>query len=263
MAIVPANVIQDRKVIEDRIKDILETGLDSVQFMTVDNDLTQNAGMVKHINTYEYEGAVEALAEGATNTERGKVKFTEKEYRVQVKQQVFDYTDEQYMKDPKVVEVGAKGMSVEMKNDMNNDYFVEIAKTTTLHSADKFSYDVVVDAIEKMNLEDEKGLFLLVGNDLKASIRKDEDFKASRLGEILYTGQVGDISGVPVIHSRKVPANTAYLATKEAVTLFNKKGIQLEADRDKEHRINTEIARKVCLVALTDATKAVKITVAP
>ena len=44
---------------------------------------------------------------------------------------------------------------------------------------------------------------------------------------------------------------------------FNKKGIQLEADRDKEHRINTEIARKVCLVALTDATKAVKITVAP
>ena len=72
---------------------------------------------------------------------------------------------------------------------------------------------------------------------------------------------MGDISGVPVIHSRKVPANTAYLATKEAVTLFNKKGIQLEADRDKEHRINTEIARKVCLVALTDATKAVKITV--
>ena len=53
-----------------------------------------------------------------------------------------------------------------------------------------------------------------------------------------------------------------WIATKEAVTLFNKKGVELEADRQKEKRINTEIARKVCLVALTDSTKAVKITIA-
>ena len=259
---IPQNVILDRKVVEDRIKDILETSLDTVQLMTIDNDLQQGAGMVKHINTYEYQGAVEAVAEGAANTERGKVVVSEKEYRVQVKQQVFDYTDEQYMKDPKVVEVGAKGMSIEMKNDMNNDFFVEIAKTSTVHSASKFSYDVVVDAIEKMNLEDETGLFLLIGTDLKAVIRKDEDFKASRMGEMLYDGQIGAIAGVPVIVSKKVAKNTAFLATKEAVTLFNKKGIELEADRQKEKRINTEITRKVCLVALTDATKAVKITIA-
>ena len=109
---IPGNVLIDRKVVEDRIKDILETSLDTVQLMTIDNDLVQGAGMVKHINTYEYQGSVEAVAEGATNTERGKVVVSEKEYRVKVKQQVFDYTDEQYMKDPKVVEVGAKGMSI-------------------------------------------------------------------------------------------------------------------------------------------------------
>ena len=40
-----------------------------------------------------------------------------------------------------------------------------------------------------------------------------------------------------------------------------KKQSELESDRDKEHRINTEIGRKVCLVALTDATKVVKITI--
>ena len=258
---IPNNVILDRKVVEDRIADILETSIDTVQLMTVDNDLQENAGMVKHINTYNYEGAVEAVAEGQANTTRGRVTVSEKEYRVQVKQQVFDYTDEQYMKDPMVVEVGAKGMSIEMKNDMNNDYFAEIAKTTTLHSASKFSYDTVVDAIEKMNLEDESGLFLLIGADLKAVIRKDADFKASRLGEILYTGQIGDIAGVPVIVSKKVAKNTAFLATKEAVTLFKKKEVETEYKRQQEERINTEIARKVCLVALTDATKAVKITV--
>ena len=260
---IPQHKLLDRKVVEDRIVDILETSLDTVQLMTIDNDLAQEAGMVKHINSYVYEGAVEAVAEGAGNTERGKVVVSEKEYRVQVKQQVFDYTDEQYMKDPKVVEVGAKGMSIEMKNDLNNDFFVEIAKTSTLHNAQTFSYDTVVDAIEKMNLEDESGLFLLIGNDMKAMIRKDEDFKASKMGEILYTGQIGAIGGVPVIVSKKVPAKTVYLATKEAVTLFNKRGVELEADRQKEKRINTEITRKVCLVALTDATKAVKITISP
>lgn len=263
MATVPANVLQDRKVIEDRIKDILETSLDTMQLMTIDNDLVENAGMVKAINTYEYQGAVEAVAEGATNTTRGKVTFTEKEYRVKVKQQVFDYTDEQYMKDPMVVEVGAKGMATTMKNDMNNDFFTEIAKTTTLHETDAFTYDTVVDAIEKMNIEDESGLFLLIGNDLKATIRKDVDFKSSRLGEILYTGQIGDIAGVPVIVSKKVPVKTAYLATEEAVTLFMKKKSEHEYKRQQEERINTEIGRKVCLVALTDATKAVKITVTP
>ena len=106
------NVILDRKVVEDRIADILETSIDTVQLMTVDNQLQENAGMVKHINTYNYEGAVEAVAEGQANTTRGRVTVAEKEYRVQVKQQVFDYTDEQYMKDPMVVEVGAKGMSI-------------------------------------------------------------------------------------------------------------------------------------------------------
>ena len=63
--------------------------------------------------------------------------------------------------------------------------------------------------------------------------------------------------------SKKVPANTAYLATKEAVTCFVKKQNEVEQDRDKEKRINTVITRKVALVALTDATKAVKITVTP
>ena len=65
---------------------------------------------------------------------------------------------------------------------------------------------------------------------------------------------------MPVAFSKKVPANTAYLATKEAVTCFIKKQNEVEQDRDKEKRINTVITRKVALVALTDATKAVKIT---
>ena len=258
------NVVYDNFVLENKFKDILETKLDAIKFMTVDTDLQGVEGMKKTINTYTYEVAVQAVEEGATNTTRGKVTFDDQDYEVKVKQQVFDYTDEQAMKDANVVEVGIKGSAIEMVNDLNNDFFTEIARTSTLHThTGALSYDVIVDAIEKMNIEDETGLFLLIGTDLKAQIRKDADFKASRLGEMLYHGQIGDICGVPVAVSKKVPKNTAYLATKEAVTCFIKKQNEVEQDRQKEKRINTVITRKVALVALTDATKAVKITVTP
>ena len=154
------NVVYENFILENKFSEILETKLDAVKFMTVDTDLQGVEGMKKTINTYTYEGAVEAVAEGAGNTERGKVTFVDQDYDVIVKQQVFDYTDEQAMKDKNVIEVGVKGSAIEMVNDLNNDFFTEIAKTSTLHThSGAFSYHVVVDAIEKMNIEDESGLF--------------------------------------------------------------------------------------------------------
>lgn len=259
-----AHTLYENFVLENQFTDILETKLNTMNFMTLDTDLQSEAGMKKKINRYTYKGNVEKVAKGAKNTERGSVSFVGKEYEVIVKQQTFDYQDEDVMQDPLVVQVAMEGSATEMVNDLNNDFFTEIAKTETQHEhTGALSYDVVVDAIEKMNIEDETGLFLLIGNDLKAQIRKDPDFKSSRLGEILYNGQIGDISGVPVAVSKKVPENTAYLATKQAVKCFVKKNSEIEQDRDIETRTNTVVTRKVGLVALVDSTKAVKINLTP
>ena len=255
------NVVFDNEVLENKIADTLETGLNAMSFMTVDRDLEQNAGMKKVIHTYTYEGAVEAVKEGQANTEKAKLTFVENEYEVQVKQEEFEYTDEQFMKDPMILEAGLKGAGTSMINDLNNDFFTEIAKTTTLSTyTGAIKYDDIVDAISKMNLEDEAGLYVLINPAQKAEIRKDADFKASRMGEIIHSGQIGDISGIPVAVSKKVPANTVFVATKEAVTCFVKKEVEVEQDRIKNRRLNSIIPRKVGLVALTDSTKAVKIT---
>ena len=257
------NIVFDNEVLENKIADILETGLNSMSFMTVDRDLQQNAGMKKVIHTYTYEGAVEAVEEGQATTEKAKLTFTEKEYEVKVKQEEFEYTDEQYMKDPIILEAGLKGAGTSMINDLNNDFFAAIATTSTLSTySNTIKYDDIVDAIAKMNLEDESGLFVLINPAQKAEIRKDNDFKASRMGEIIHSGQIGDISGIPVAVSKKVPEDTVFVATKEAVTCFVKKDVEVEQDRIKNKRINIIIPRKVGLVALTDATKAVKITIA-
>lgn len=258
-----ANTVYENFVLETKLTDLLNTKLNARGYMTIDNSLSAEAGMVKKVNTYTYTGKVEKVEKGSGNTTRGAVSFTPKTYEVEVAQQVFDYFDEEYMADPKVVDMGMEGAATLMVNDLNEKFFAELAKATlnqTFTNGQNISYDVVVDAIEKMNIEDESGLFLIIGNDQKAAIRKDEDFKACQLGEIIHTGQIGDIAGVPVICSKLCPAKTGYLATKEAVTLFTKKDSEVEQERDGETRKNTVIMRKVNVVALTDSTKVVKIT---
>lgn len=230
--------------------------------MKIDTNLVGEAGLTKKINRYTYTGAVQTVAEGAANTIRGAVSFTPVSYDVIVSQQVFDYTDEQFQQDPTVVDMGMKGGSDYMVNDLNTKFFAELAKATLTQEYPKtgaISYDTVVDAISKMNIEDESGLFMLIGTDLKAAIRKDADFKAAQLGSILFNGQIGSIAGIPVIVSKLVPVDGAYVASPEAVTLFVKKESEIEQARAGEIRTNTIIMRKVHLVALTDSTKVVKI----
>lgn len=258
-----ANTVYENFVLANKFNSILNTKLNVKSLMTIDTDLAENAGMKKTINAYTYTGTVEAVAEGAGNTVTGAVSFTPSTYEVAVAQQKFSYTDEQFMQDPKVVDVGLEGGAQVMVNDMNTKFFAELAKATlsqTWANGGAISYETVVDAIAKMNLEDESGLFLIIGTGLKADIRKDDDFKSKQLGEIIANGAIGSISGVPVIVSKLTPADTAYLATKEAVTLFTKKESEIEQDRTQNTRTNDVYMRKVNLVALTDATKIVKIT---
>lgn len=258
-----ANTVYANKVLEAKLNSTLNTLLDAKKFMVVDESLAQEAGMTKVINVYTYTGSAEEVAEGAGNSVRGSLAFVPAEYSVKVVQSVFDYTDEDEMRDPQIVNLGIEANAGVMASDINSKYFAEVGKATleqTYAKGGAISYDTVVDAIAKMNLEDESELFVFIGTDLKAQIRKDGDFKSVNAGEIIVKGQIGTISGIPVAVSKLVPAKTAYVADKKAVKLFLKKDSEVEQKRDGELRKNTVIMRRVALVALVDATKVVKIT---
>lgn len=257
-----ANTVYENFVLETQLKDNLTTAINHRSLMKIDNSLTDEAGTIKKINTYTYEGAVEKLAAGAKNTVRGKLTYTTSQYEVQRAQQVWDYNDVEFMQDPSIVENGMKAGANLLANDIVADFYKEAAKATLTQefAAEGFNYDAVVDAIAKMNLENEAGLYVLINPSLKAEIRKDADFKAKQLGQILVDGAIGTISGVPVVVSKAVADDTAYVAHKDAITLFMKKDAEVEQERDGEAGINTIIMRQVELVALTDATKIVKMT---
>lgn len=264
-----ANTVYSNKVIEAKAKDILTTAINARSMMTIDDSLASSAGMVKTINTYTYSGTAEEVSAGTGNTSRGSIAYVGKDYTVKMVQQAFDYTDEDFMKDPVIVDYGIKGATSVMSNKMTADFYSALATTgsgsaelvsgITFAKGKALSYDVIVDAISELNVEDESGVFVIIPNAWKASLRKDADYKSAQLGQVVYNGQVGTVAGIPVI-ATKALTNKAYVMTKEAVTLFMKKDVEVEQDRDADKRKNSIYLRDCYVCALTDATKACKIT---
>ena len=251
-----ANNVYANKVIEVKAKDLLTTAVNTRSLMAIDNALAGEAGMTKTIHTYTYTGEAEEVGVGEGNSTRGSVSYAPVDYTVKMVQQAFDYQDEDFMKDHNVVDMGVKGATQLMTNKMTADFYAE-AEKASLEQSGAISYDIIVDAIAKMNLEDESGLFIVVTPAQKAELRKDPDYVAARMGEVVYNGQVGTIAGIPVIVS-KAPTH-AFVAHKDAIKLFMKKDVEVEQERDADTRTNSIYLRTAYLVALVDATKIVKL----
>lgn len=254
-----ANTVFNNKIIEAKAKDLLTTSLNTRNLMSVDNSLTAEAGMTKTINVYTYSGTAEELANGAGNTNRGAITHTGTDYTVKMVQQAFDYTDEDFMKDNTIVDNMLKGANQVMVNKMTADFIAECAKATVSHQFTTFGYEAIVDGISELNIEDESKLFVVIPNEWKADLRKDEDYKTARMGEVVYNGQVGTICGIPVI-ATKALTDTAYVMTAEAVKLFMKKDVEVEQQRDADTRTNSVYLRTAYICALEDATKICKLS---
>lgn len=255
-----ANTVYANKIIEAKATDLLTTTVNARTLMTVDNTLAESAGMTKTINTYTYEGEAEELAAGAKNTNRGSITYTPNDYTVKRVQQVFDYLDDDFMKDPTIVDNMLKGANQVMANKMTADFYAEADKASLGSPfTGTFGYDAIVDGIGTLNLEDESKVFVVIPNSWKAQLRKDPDYVAARMGEVVYTGQVGTICGIPVV-ATKALTDKAFVMTAEAVKLFMKKDVEVEQDRDVEAKQNTVVLTTYYICALADATKICKLT---
>lgn len=255
-----ANTVYANKIIEAKAKDLLVTAVNTRNLMTVDNSLTQEAGMTKTINVYTYSGTAEEVAAGEGNENRGTIAYVGNDYTVKMVQQAFDYQDEDFMKDNTIVDNMLKGANQVMVNKMTADFIAECGKATLAQTlTGELSYNDIVDAIAKLNIEDESKLFVVIPNAWKAALRKDEDYKSARMGEVIYNGQVGTICGIPVIATNAL-TNAAFVMSAEAVKLFMKKDVEVEQERDADTRTNSVYLRTAYVVALVDATQICKLS---
>lgn len=254
------HVIYDNFVLENKIDDFLTTKLDLGQFATHDDSLTQSAGMTKYVNKYTATGNVEDLKMGEGNSEDIEVAFETIPYVVGTTQGRFPYYDEEVMTDPMVVDTGLEKLAAQMTNDLTAKIVAEFGKAKLIKKGASFSFIGIVDALSLWPHEDEKDLFMLIN---PAQL---QEFRASLKDTLQYvedfarTGYIGSVCGVPVYVSKAVAPGEAFIADKNAVTIFTKKGAEIEQERDANTRLTKVYARKVMVVALTDDTRVIKLT---
>lgn len=253
------NTIYDNTVLEAKLTELLNSKLEVRSLMSVDDSLSESAGLTKVINRYTYNGTVETLDGGEANSTAGTLRFTPETYTVKRYQQTFRYNDVEAMKDPALIDMALSGAADVMANQLRTEYFDQLKQVRHRHpiASDTVSYTDIVDALGNLGREVEDGLFILMGTDGRTAIRRDSDFITAHQGDILYSGQFGTLCGIPVLFSKLVPEGKVIITEKAAVKFFVKREAGLEQSRDIEKKENTIVYERHGVIALVDDTSSV------
>ena len=269
-----ANTPYPNYVLENKFEDQYKTYLDLMQFCTVDNSLTGEPGMKKKIRTYVATDGTESVAKGEGNTKSITASYTETEYTIETLQNRFDWYDEDEMEDPLVVDKGLEHQAVDMFNTANQKAIAEFAKATQKVETAKFDFNCFVDAVA--SIKDLKisesteitglGVFALVHKDDVAELRKNLGDLLKYVEAFARTGYIGTVAGVNIYTSALATKGQFAVATKQAVTYFNKLGAEAEVSNkgsssaeNANKRENTAFLRKYGIFALTDQNFVVKV----
>ena len=262
--------IYDNFVLANEIEDQFNSHLNLVRFCTVDNSLVGVAGDTKKIHVYRATDGTEKLEMGQGNTKNIVVSYAPEEYVIQLAQNRFPYYDEEVMRDPMVLQVGLHHMATDMFNTVNADIFAEFKNTsleiytgsTTNGTTKPIGFEHFVDAVALLDMEEDVQdieVFAFVNPRELASLRKTLKDDLKYVESFVRTGYVGTVAGVNIYTKKDADDGVVIVGTRDAVTLFNKRGTEVEQERTPNERLTTVYSRKYYLAALTDETKAVKI----
>ena len=260
-----ANVIYDNFYLSNEVEDQYNSHLNLQQFCTVDNSLTGTAGMIRKINRYRASDGTEKLTMGQGNTKSIEVRYSPYEYKIQMAQNRFDYYDEQEMTDPMLVPVGVRHMGTDMFNTVNKDIFAEYNKASRVLLVASLGFDAFADSQAMFNLENIENVnfFAFVHPADVAALRKALGTSLQYVESFARNGYIGTVAGTNLYTKKDATRHIICTATKDAVTLFNKKGTEVEIPKRSADEANTRknsiFSRKYYLAALTHDQYAVRI----
>ena len=249
-------------VLETHLEDQLNSHLDLLRFCTVDNSLVGVAGDKKVVRVYSATNGTEKLAMGEGNTQNIETTYDDVEYTIALAQNRFPWYDEEQMRDPKVVETGLNHTAVDMTNTIQADVFAEFNKATqTVQVQNGDYFAAFVDAVAMLPGENQEELevFAFVHPKDKATIRKALKDELKYVEAYVRAGYIGTVAGVNLYTKQDATEGTICGGTRKAVTMFNKKGVEVEQERDANIRLNKVYSRKYYMAAMTDANECFKI----
>lgn len=260
-----ANTVYDNFYLSNEVEDQFNSHLDLLRFCTHDASLEGTAGMKRLIHVYSATDGTEKLAMGKGNSKSIEVGFTTKEYEILLAQNRFEWYDEEAMRDPMIVPTGMKHAGTDLFNTVQADVFSEFKKATLSVPVTAFNFEAFADAVAKLNLENQEGveIFGFVNATAKAALRKALKDDLKYVEAFARTGYIGTVCGVNLYDKRDADNDAIYIGTKKAVTMFTKKGVEVEIPArsagEANIRKNTAFSRKYYIPALTDETQVVKI----
>ena len=254
--------------LSNEVEDQFNSRLDLQRFCKVDRSLEGTAGMTRKINVYSATNGTQKLTRGNGNTQTIAVSYVQKVYEILMAQNRFQYYDEDLMEDPFVPVVGARHAAIDMFNTVNGDIYGEFAKASLVLPVSGLGFDCFADAQAMLNMENSIDTFAFIAPSDVAALRKALKDDLKYVEAFSRDGYVGTVAGTNIHLKKDATAGSIYLATPDAVTLFIKKGTEVEqsirgnrSSADENTRTNTLFTRKYYLAALTDATKDIKIAV--
>lgn len=274
-------VTKQQGFVSNEIEDTYLSHLDLNGFCTVDNSLQGVPGDIRTIDVYGASGTAVDVAEGYGNSSSISTTLTPKRYQIKCAQDWFRYSDEALMRDPIAVQTGLNHMGVALFNKVNSDIYTQMKSVSGddhTVSVLKPDFSAFVDAVSKLAIKDQAGedamdaqqrflptVFALLGKAEIAAARKELKDELKYVEAYARTGYVGTVAGVNLYYKQDATTGVIMVGTRQAVTVFNKTGVNVEyAARNggtqgtANIRMNDVYARKYYIAALTDEDQMVK-----
>ena len=251
-----------------------------IPFAKVDTTLQGQAGNTITIPVFGYIGDAANVAEGAS-IGASALTTTHKQFTIKKIAKGVDITDEAILSgygDPVGEANKQLAMSISQKIDQDAIDALEGA-SRSISTGTKICYAGIVDAIDVFEEEYNSEKVIFVHPKQVSQLRKDADFTSADKyvngNYIAMNGEIGKIANCRVVVSKRVKENaenTTYInpivkltydaETEQetpALTIFLKRNVMVETSRDIDKQINMIRASENYVVALTDASKAVRV----
>ena len=265
----------DPEVMAPMISAKITSAIVALPFAKIDTTLVGQPGSTITVPKYQYIGDAEDLAEGVT-ADKTKLETTSAQYTIKKAVKQVELTDEAVLSgygNPVGETNNQLGLAIRSKID--NDVMDELKSAQLTYTATgSISYNKVVDAIDVLNEEENVPKVMFIHPKQVSELRKDENFISNDKynNNVMMRGEIGMIANTRIVPSKKAinEAGTYYLNPivelrpetqtgdeTSAVTIYLKRDINLETQRELGNYTTLIGADQHYVAALTDESKVV------
>ncbi len=265
----------DPEVMAPMISAKLTNAIVATPFAKIDTTLVGQPGDTITLPKYEYIGAATDLGEGET-ADKTKLAVSKADFKVKKAVKQVELSDEAVLSgygNP-VGETNsqlAKAIADKVDNDVMSA--LKGAQLTYTATGD-ISYNNIVDAIDALNEEENVEKVMFIHPKQVSTLRKDSNFISNDKynNNVIMKGEIGMVANARIVVSKKArnDAGTYFLNPivelkpesqtgdeTSAVTIFMKRNVNLETQRELSNYTTLIGADEHYVVALTDESKVV------